>query len=60
MIPGGLMHFNWPRLLGDKPIYRVYPKTYHSKVIYAQKGSQWRNGKCNIFIRTNYVVEITY
>ena len=25
-IPGSLTHFNWPRLLSDKPIYRVYHK----------------------------------
>ena len=31
-IPGGLTHFNWPRLLCDKPIYRVYHKTYHRMV----------------------------
>ena len=23
-IPGGLTHFNWPRSLCDKPLYRVY------------------------------------
>ena len=23
-IPGGLMHFNWPRSLCNKPLYRVY------------------------------------
>ena len=31
-IPGGLTHFNWPRLLCDKPTYRVYHKTYHRMV----------------------------
>ena len=25
-IPGGLMHFNWPRSLCNKPLYRVYHK----------------------------------
>ena len=29
MTPGNLTHFNWPRLLRNKPTYRVYYKTYH-------------------------------
>ena len=32
MTPGDLTHFNWPRLLRNKPTYRVYYKTYHTKV----------------------------
>ena len=32
MTPGDLTHFNWPRLLRDKPRYRVYQKTYHKMV----------------------------
>ena len=32
MTPGDLMHFNWPRLLRNKPTYRVYYKTYHTTV----------------------------
>ena len=32
MTPGDLTHLNWPRLLRDKPRYRVYQKTYHKTV----------------------------
>ena len=32
MTPGNLTHFNWPRLLRNKPTYRVYYKTYHMMV----------------------------
>ena len=32
MTPGDLTHFNWPRLLCNKPTYRVYYKTYHTTV----------------------------
>ena len=32
MTPGDLTHFNWPRLLCNKPTYRVYYKTYHMMV----------------------------
>ena len=32
MTPGDLMHFNWPRLLRNKPRYRVYQKPYHTTV----------------------------
>ena len=32
MTPGDLTHFNWPRLLCNKPRYRVYHKTYHKTV----------------------------
>ena len=35
-IPGGLTHFNWPRLLSNKPIYRVYHKTYHRMVTHVR------------------------
>ena len=31
-IPGSLMHFNWPRLLCNKPTYRVYCKSCHIQV----------------------------
>ena len=39
-IPGDLTHFNWPRLLCDRPVYRVYHKTYHTRVKYvnSEKG----------------------
>ena len=32
MTPGDLTHFNWPRLLRNKPRYRVYYNTYHKTV----------------------------
>ena len=59
-IPGGLTHFNGPGRHEYKPLYRVYHKTYHRMVTYVQKGTQWKNGKCNIFVRINYIVEIMY
>ena len=30
-IPGSLTHFNWPRLLCNKPVHRVYCKSCHIK-----------------------------
>ena len=33
-IPGGLTHFNWPRLLCDRPVHRVYHKSCHIMVQY--------------------------
>ena len=43
-IPGGLMHFNWPRLLCDGPVYRVYHKTYHNmvKYVYCVNWEMWK------------------
>ena len=49
MIPGGLMHFNWPRLPLDKPIYRVYQKTYHKMVTIRAKMSATGNTENDTF-----------
>ena len=43
MTPGDLTHFNWPRLLRDKPTYRVYYKTYHTKVNTCMKQENTEN-----------------
>ena len=61
MIPGGLTHFNWPRLLCDKPRYRVYQKTYHKTVIIRTKMyATGKHGKCYIFVGIKYVEELPY
>ena len=43
MTPGDLTHFNWPRLLRDKPTYRVYYKSYYTKVNTCKKQENTEN-----------------